>query len=70
MLVVGEPIHYSPLTIHHLHSVDHSLPYSVRNDFTGLASADLIALCPAVIQAITIEPAIANKNIDALNGIR
>jgi hypothetical protein len=47
-----------------------ALFYSVRNDFTGLASADLMALCPAVIQAITIEPAIASKNIDALSGIR
>ena len=46
------------------------LHYSVLKLFTGFASADLIALCPAVIQAITTEPAIANKNIDALNGIR
>ena len=45
-------------------------PYSVRNDFTGFANADLIALCPAVIHAITTEPPMASKNIDTLSGIR
>src|SRR5690348_13364158 len=44
--------------------------HSVLKLFTGFASADLMALCPAVIQAMTIEPVIANKNIDALSGIR
>jgi len=46
------------------------LDYSVRNDFTGFASADLIALWPAVIHAMTTEPPMANKNIEALSGIR
>jgi len=46
-----------------------SFIYSVLKDFTGFDIAALIALCPAVIHAITTEPAIANKNIDALSGI-
>ena len=46
------------------------LHYSVLKLFTGFASADLIALWPAVIHAMTTEPPMANKNIEALSGIR
>ena len=58
IFVVGEPIHYSPLTIHDAHSV--------LKLFTGFAMAALIAWKLIVIIAIIIAIQPASTNIHQL----